>query len=744
MVYPTTSTGPAALPDLDPVLTLAQTMHSTPSAYAVLLGAGASIAAGVPSAWGVVEELIRAQQEGEDCGEEPAGWFRAQYGAEPRYETLLETLASTPTERQQLLRGFFESPPAEGEEPHLTEPSPGHRALARLVANGTVRVILTLNFDRLTEAALREAGVEPTVVVTPDDLTGLAPLHTLHALVVHLHGDYLSASTMLNTEAELENYPQNVHDFLDRVLTDYGLLIVGWSAVYDPALRAAVNRQSARFFTPYWVEPAELKPLAEDLRVARGAVKVTATADEALGRLTDAVTALDSRKARHRLTLPVAVATAKRELSGRATAISLHDQIHAEFSRLRQSGDQTRTDFHQLPGDDTVDLLYGRIDEAMTVPCALVATAVYWGRSETDRWWLPEIERYAQPVRGGGLTALLRSVTVPAAHLLYVTGVAAVVAQRWDLLQLLTYHQSTSVGGREPLAYWAATPGYVYAEAREPAPSHRVFAIHTPLFVEHLGLGQDAYEDAWETFELLRFVETVYQLSSTQDDLTLVLQAQQELAEKSAVFDAEQEAGGDVDAVRQDRADAWHEVIRMLGRLANRVPVDRPHLRVEADYSESSFYHRNHPPVVGQKLLVDLRRAQVSHPLLDTGFCGGRYEDLEATLNAVNLVSAPRAVRPPTDRCRVGWASSPTTSGSTRWTGRADETSALASTGGTRSRMRFLVRLVIEIQRSDYLGEDDIVRLEDDFGASSASMVTGQQSTITAGTRVAIGSRGAS
>ena len=319
--------------------------------------------------------------------------------------------------------------------------------------------------------------MEPTVVVSTTDLAGLAPLHTLQSLVVHLHGDYLSASTMLNTKTELESCPDPVNDFLDRVLSSYGLLTVGWSAVYDPALRAAVSRQTARFFTPYWVEPGELRQQAEDLRVAGGAVKITATADEALGRLADAVAALDSRAARHRLTLPVAIATAKRELSGRTTAISLHDQVRAEFNRLRNSEDQTRTNFHVRPTGDTPELLYGRIDEALKVPCGLVATAAYWGSPATDRWWLPEIERYSQPVRGaGGLTALLRSVNVPAAHLLYVAGTAAIAAQRYDLLlHLLRDLQVTdSNGRREPLAYHAATPGWVYADGPIPTRSFRI------------------------------------------------------------------------------------------------------------------------------------------------------------------------------------------------------------------------------------------------------------------------------
>ena len=284
-------------------------MHVTPGAYAVLLGAGVSIAAGVPSAWGVVEELIRrrATVEDQDYGDDPAGWFRTRYGTEPTYQSLLESLAATPFERQRLLRSFFE--PAADADPSSASlpgapslrPSPAHRSLARLVAVGAVRVVLTLNFDRLAESAIREAGVEPTIVTSPADLAGLAPLHTIRALVVHLHGDYLSADTMLNTDAELEAYSTAVDAFLDQVLSNYGLLAVGWSAAYDPALREAVARQTARFFTPYWVDPTDLRREAAQLLTNRGGFHLKATADHALGELADAVTAQADRAARHPL-----------------------------------------------------------------------------------------------------------------------------------------------------------------------------------------------------------------------------------------------------------------------------------------------------------------------------------------------------------------------------------------------------------------------------------------------------------
>lgn len=54
--------------------------------------------------------------------------------------------------------------------------------IARLVAAGHVRVIITTNFDRLIENALREHGVEPTVIASVMSLTIIATLSCLDQL----------------------------------------------------------------------------------------------------------------------------------------------------------------------------------------------------------------------------------------------------------------------------------------------------------------------------------------------------------------------------------------------------------------------------------------------------------------------------------------------------------------------------------------------------------------------------------
>ena len=106
---------------------------------------------------------------------------------------------------------------------------------------GYIRVIVTTNFDRLTENALRELGVEPTVVASVDVLSGAEPMAHSACYVLKLHGDYKDAR-ILNTDAELHTYPSEYNRQLDRMFDEYGLIVCGWSGEWDHALRAAFLR----------------------------------------------------------------------------------------------------------------------------------------------------------------------------------------------------------------------------------------------------------------------------------------------------------------------------------------------------------------------------------------------------------------------------------------------------------------------------------------------------------------------
>jgi len=81
------------------------------------------------------------------------------------YSDVVEQLALTPTERQGMLRKYFERSD-DDDESDPPGPSQVHRAIARLMQAGVIKVIVTMNFDRLFEQELRELQIEPTIVAT--------------------------------------------------------------------------------------------------------------------------------------------------------------------------------------------------------------------------------------------------------------------------------------------------------------------------------------------------------------------------------------------------------------------------------------------------------------------------------------------------------------------------------------------------------------------------------------------------
>jgi NAD-dependent SIR2 family protein deacetylase len=144
----------------EPILKLALSMHENPGVYAILIGSGVSRAAGIPTGWEIVQDLIGkvAAMEKAEPQSNLEGWYQKNFDEAPDYDKLLDRLTNTPAERMGLLRSYFE-PTEEEREKGLKIPTPAHKTIAKLAKLGYIRIILTTNFDRLIERALEEEGV---------------------------------------------------------------------------------------------------------------------------------------------------------------------------------------------------------------------------------------------------------------------------------------------------------------------------------------------------------------------------------------------------------------------------------------------------------------------------------------------------------------------------------------------------------------------------------------------------------
>lgn len=561
----------------DSVIIPAFSIASTPGAYAILVGAGVSKSSGVPSAWDVQVELIQRAalvlEKEEVSAAAVEDWWRSWAGAEPTYTAVLEKIAPLAHERQALLREMFEPSESEQEE-GKKGPTPAHRAIAELVRSGHVRVIVTTNFDLLTERAIRDLGIEPYVVSDAAAARGLPPLHTLPALVLHLHGDYFNPSTMLNTVAELEAYDPDVAGLLGEVLRSHGLIIAGWSAVWDTALRSAIQSEARRFYTPLWIEPFELGEVGNQLATNVAANVISEQADVALPILAEAVASIVQRRARHPLVAGTEVEAAKRALSARFSLVPLHDLLRWEFDRLRA---MPELDLSEHPRDQStkpVAEIKSVVGEAALVPTSLIATVAYWGDSETDSLWIDELERFSRQARGGGLTELLTLRRVAGRRFFYAAGVAAVASSRHDLVLDLLSRRITSdnEAGDVSLAWRLRS-----------AASVEIFLELKKTFEQDLVLGAELYEESWERFEYLWMIADLVGTSGFED---LV-------AREGAVHDTER--------------------ARLISELSRPQDARGRHLRAQ-----------DHMPtwisLTGRKLQTELNSLGERHPLVAAGW----------------------------------------------------------------------------------------------------------------------------
>jgi hypothetical protein len=184
--------------------------------------------------------------ESEECQNNPEEWYRSRFKSDPDYSSLLEQLAISPAERTAALARYFDGSGDPDGVP--LQPTKAHVAIAKMVSRGYIRVIVTTNFDRLMERALEAQGISPTIIATPDAIHGALPLAHATCTLIKLHGDYRDAR-LRNTVVELSTYDEQTQCLVDKVLDEYGLIVSGWSATWDIALRNAIMRAANRRFT---------------------------------------------------------------------------------------------------------------------------------------------------------------------------------------------------------------------------------------------------------------------------------------------------------------------------------------------------------------------------------------------------------------------------------------------------------------------------------------------------------------
>ncbi|WP_291179901.1 SIR2 family protein [Gimesia sp.] len=433
-------------------------MQTNKGVYALLLGSGVSRAAQIPTGWEVVCDLVKkiAQMQGVDCSSDPAKWYQEKYQKEPDYSELLDELAKSPEERQKLLSAYFE-PNEEEREQGLKQPTSAHRAIANLVEGGFVRVIVTTNFDRLTELAIEEVGITPTVLSTPDAIMGSLPLIHQECVIIKVHGDYKD-TRIKNTFGELSEYAKSVDELLDRIVDEFGFVFCGWSAQWDPALYKAFERSRNRRFTSYWASRGKPSEKAQKLLNSRAGEYIQIKdAESFFNELAEKVISLEEFQKPHPLSVASAAATIKRLLSDDKHIIRLHDLVHEEKEKAYSAIQLVLYSlFKRANTEEENQKAISELQSSLELLRTICVYGAYWGRAQHQDIFSKVVQRLCNEPAGkdnsnwNGRQIMPSLRAIPSLVLLYTMGIAAIANRNFDMLTTILIRPQSSHSGRQP------------------------------------------------------------------------------------------------------------------------------------------------------------------------------------------------------------------------------------------------------------------------------------------------------
>lgn len=272
------------IPDLllatDALVRSVGTNHATP--YALLLGAGASVSSGVPSAeqciWHWKRDILISNNPGlESHFTEPSltsvreriqDWLDAEgryppLGAKGEYEHYAEQALPMAEDR----RRFFEQ---------LVEkaiPSTGYHLLGPLAQSGVVKSIWTTNFDGLVSRAGALTGTTVFEVGLDSSSRVAGPSRDRALRQISLHGDY-RYDALKNTAEELRTQDRSLQKALVGSLRHESLIVVGYSgrdtSVMDTLNEAYSVRGSGRLFWCVYGDEPPSAQVEELVMQARG------------------------------------------------------------------------------------------------------------------------------------------------------------------------------------------------------------------------------------------------------------------------------------------------------------------------------------------------------------------------------------------------------------------------------------------------------------------------------------------
>jgi SIR2-like domain len=502
---------------IDPIISLGISMQSNKGVYALLLGSGVSRSAEIPTGWDVTLDLIKklAKLTGEDCGEKPDLWYKEKFGKEPDYSEILGIVGKSKNERQSLLKNYFEQNDEEREEGKKL-PTKAHKAIASLVKNGYIKVIITTNFDRLIEKALEEIGINPVVIYTPGAINNAPPIVHNNCTIIKVHGDYLD-TRIKNTTDELSEYSRPLKLLLKRVLDEFGLIVCGWSAEWDTALCDVIKRCATYKYTTFWAYRSAVNEKAKDLINFRKAVQIKIEdADTFFHKLSEDILSLENISPSHSLSKKVVIAKLKKYLKRIEYEIDLHDLVINETKNLyNQMSDEK---FPVQGINRTQDEFVNRMKKYESISDILISMIIngcYWGSENNKIIWINSVQRIADPTGERNGDILWQGMRLyPALLLFYAGGIASLLKQNYTVFNSILFdvkirkhiHDTNPIQAINELnvnKVFPDLPKSLFGQRRHHTPfNDHIFGILREPFREYIP-DDFKYEKEFDRFEYL-------------------------------------------------------------------------------------------------------------------------------------------------------------------------------------------------------------------------------------------------
>ncbi len=235
--------------------------------FDLFLGAGASISSGIHSGsdlvWQFKRELLSVSgkingKKFQDLKVESnkriiqSHFYEEDAKASNPYSYYFEKCYPDPLVRQDFLSHLVRN----------KKPSIGFMCLSALVEGKKVNTVWTTNFDDLIEKAITALNFQSCQVVSPDNASTVQNFRSDIPTVVKLHGDF-RYDALQNTDAELQQLEENLHNYFLQAATQRGLLVVGYSGNDESVLQTlekALKKPNAFPKGLVWCIPRDVTP----------------------------------------------------------------------------------------------------------------------------------------------------------------------------------------------------------------------------------------------------------------------------------------------------------------------------------------------------------------------------------------------------------------------------------------------------------------------------------------------------